>query len=96
MDYKEYRKDTFEKLSQFDMTFKPWKKWQNVKLTNLNPCYTCPVQSAYIANRYVIMMSEGADEEFVKQCQSCTDKIFWAKECLEKLKWYEDHDERLK
>lgn len=36
-DYREYRKDVFERVSTFDSTFKPWKKWQDVSLTDLCP-----------------------------------------------------------
>ena len=34
MDYKTYRESTLERVSLFNRTFKPWKKWQNVKLTD--------------------------------------------------------------
>lgn len=96
MDYKTYRKDTFERFNQFDRTFKPSKKWQDVKLSDICPCNTCYVHKEYIDRRYEFMMSEGADEELVKKCKHCIDDTLWAMECIEKLKWYEEHDERLK
>ena len=63
MDYKSYRKDVFSKMSNFDMTFHPWKKWRNVRLTDIPPCKDCDVYKERIDNRYVYMMSDGSDEE---------------------------------
>ena len=90
MDYKSYRKENFEKLSQFNRTFMPWKKWQNVKLSDLCPCDTCDVQKECMDRRYEFMMSEGADEELTKKCLRCVDALNWQMECIEKLRWYEN------
>ena len=96
MDYKTYRKDTFERLNQFDMTFKPWKKWQNVKLSDICPCNTCEVNKELKARQYEVQMSGGLQEEIMQPCGHCMDVTLWRLECLEKLGWYEDNDERLK
>ena len=89
MDYKTYRKENVKTLSQFSRTFKPWKKWQNVKLTDICPCNTCEVQKERTDRRYEFMMSAGADEHLVEKCKHCIDHINWNVECIEKLKWYE-------
>ena len=96
MDYKTYRKEIFEKVNQFDMAFKPWKKWQDVKLTDICPCNNCEVNKKLIARQYEVQISDGLQEEITKPCEHCMDRVLWEMECLEKLKWYEDNDERLK
>ena len=95
MEYKTYRINTFKKLDQFNRTFKPWKKWQDIKLTGMSPCKDCDVYKERIDNRYLYMMSEGSDKELVKRCRHCLEHTLWAMECIEKLKWYEERDERL-
>lgn len=96
MDWKTYQRNTFTKLNQFDIAFKPWKKWQNVKLSDICPCSTCPVNKELEARQYEVQMSGGLQEEIMKPCEHCMDVILWEIECLEKLGWYEDDDERLK
>ena len=78
------------------MTFHPWKKWRNVRLTDILPCKNCDVCKERINNRYVYMMSEGSDEELDEKCEHCIEYKLWVMECIEKLKWYEEKDERLK
>lgn len=90
MDYKTYREENVKKLSQFDRAFKPWKKWQNVKLSDVCPCDTCDVEKEYMARRYEFMMSEGAEGELAEKCRHCIDATSWQRECIEKLKWYEN------
>lgn len=96
MDYKTYRRNTFARLNQFDMAFRPWKKWQNVKLSNMCPCSTCEVSKELRNRQYEIQMSGGLQEEIMKPCEHCIDIILWKSECIEKLSWYEDNDERLR
>ena len=96
MDYKTYRKDTFKRVNQFDMSFKPWKKWQNVKLSDICPCKTCEVHKELIARQYEVQMSGGLQEKITEPCEHCMDNAPWTMECIEKLGWYEDNDERLK
>ena len=96
MDYATYRKDTFKKFNQFSMTFKPWQKWQNVKLSDMCPCNNCDVNKELLTRQYEVQMSCGLQEEITKPCERCVNIICWRTECLEKLAWYEDNDERLK
>lgn len=96
MDYNTYRKETLERLSPFEIAFRPHKKWQDVKLSELCPCYTCKVHKEIIARQYEIQMSGGLDEELSKPCKHCSMHMLWETECLEKLYWYEKNDERLK
>lgn len=96
MDYKTYHKDTFKRVNSFDRAFKPWKKWQNTKLTAICPCGTCSVSKELEARQYEVQMSGGLQEEITEPCEHCLDAILWKAECIEKLAWYEDNDERLK
>ena len=95
MDYKTYRKHTFEKLSQFARTFKPWMKFQNVNLSDICPCYNCDIYADYTERAVYGNIAERQYAELPDSCP-CIDKIHWQMECIEKLAWYEDNDERLK
>lgn len=95
-DYKTYQKDISERVNQFDRAFKPWKKWQNVKLSNICPCNTCKANKELRDRQYEVQMSGGLQEEIMKPCEHCLDATLWTMECIEKLGWYEDNDERLK
>mgnify|MGYP003297318038 CR=1 FL=1 len=57
MDYKTYREDTSKRLNGFDRAFKPWKKWQNVKLSDICPCNNCEISKELEARQYEIQMS---------------------------------------
>lgn len=85
-------------FSNFDATFRPWKKWQDKKLTAMNPCDKCEVHRDWL-NR-AIYGSPAEREDAVMtvptECKGCVDKVIWQADCLQKLKWYEDQDERLK
>ena len=95
-DYKTYRDDAFKRTSSFDKAFRPWKKWQNVKLSDICPCRTCDVRKELIAREYEVQMSGGLQEKIMKPCEHCMDNTLWKMECLEKLQWYEDNDDHLK
>lgn len=95
MDYKTYRKETFEKITQFDMAFKPWKKWQDVKLSDMCPCNNCVTYKEYEEIALYGNIAERQYAELPDSCP-CMDRLHWEMECLEKLKWYEDNDERFK
>lgn len=95
-DYKTYREDAFKRVGSFDRAFKPWKMWENVKLSDICPCHTCDVQKELIARQYEVQMSGGLQEEITKPCEKCMDKILWSMDCISKLGWYEDNDERFK
>lgn len=95
MNYKIYRKEIFERINQFDMAFKPWKKWQDVKLTDMCPCSVCGTYEDY---KEIALYGNIAERQYTELPDSCPcmDKLFWEMECIEKLKWYEGNDERLK
>lgn len=96
MDYKTYREDTFKNISTFSRIFKPHLKWHKVKLSDLSPCKNCKVAKELRDRQYEVQMSGGLQEEITKPCEHCIDVTLWRVECLEKLKWYEDNDERCK
>ena len=96
MDFKTYRKNISKRVDMFDMTFNPWKKWQDVKLSDICPCNTCEVEKELIARQYEVQMSGGLQEEITEPCKHCIDGALWKMDCIEKLAWYEDNDERLK
>jgi hypothetical protein len=96
MTYQEYRKDTFERLSKFDIAFKPWKKWENVKLSDMCPCNSCEINKEVMSRQHEIQMSGGLLEEITEPCGHCMDSTLWKMECIEKLGWYEDKDERFR
>ena len=96
MNYKTYRENTFKNINTFSRTFKPWLKWQNVKLSDLCPCNDCDINKELKARQYEVQMSGGLQEEIMKPCGHCIDITHWKIECLEKLKWYEDNDKRCK
>ena len=80
----------------FDKIFNPEKTWKNIKLTDRNPCVNCEVTREYEKHRDQIRMSEGFADEILEKCRTCMDYFNWKLDCHRKLKWYEDHDERLK
>jgi hypothetical protein len=96
MDFKTYMKDTYKNVGSFDRAFKPWVKWQNIKLSDICPCNTCEVSKELRKRQYEVQMSGGLQEEITKTCEHCIDNVLWRTECLEKLAWYENKDERLK
>lgn len=83
-------------FSDFNKVFHPEKQWQHKSLINERPCNYCDVQKEYIDNRYLYMMSEGSDQELAEKCKHCIQYINWNMDCIQKLKWYEENDERLK
>lgn len=94
--FKEYQKDIFTRLTAFTRTFKPWEKWQDVNLTELNPCKNCAISKELIDNSHYFQLSGGAAEELTESCKHCEDRMLWTIECCQKLQWYETYDERLK
>lgn len=95
-NFQAYRKDKFARLGIFDRTFKPWKKWEDVSLTDLCPCRTCDISKELSTNCHYYQMSGGAAEELTKKCDCCPEHAQWMMDVIEKLRWYEEHDERLK
>ena len=95
MDYKTYRKEIFKRVNQFDMAFKPWKKWQDVKLMDICPCNNCVTYKEYEEKALYGNIAERHYAELPNSCP-CLDKLCWQIDCMQKLIWYEDNDERLK
>lgn len=95
MDWETYKKD-IENINDFDRAFKPWNKWQYVKLSEISPCKDCKIQKEYIDRRYEFMMN-GADAELYEEnCKHCVKRYDWIMDCINKLRWYESNDLRLK
>lgn len=93
--FKDYQNYNYANVAVFARTFKPWKKWEDVCLSDLCPCNGCDISKELSDNSRYYQMSEGAAEELTKPCKKCHAYLQWTMECLEKLKWYEEHDERL-
>lgn len=94
-NFQQYKEYIFNNLSQFDRTFKPYKKWEHVKLSDIEPCHNCEIQKERINNRHLHMLSSGSGAELVEKCRQCADVNLWRIDCAEKLEWYEDRDEKL-
>lgn len=95
-NFQEYRKDIFERVGVFDRTFKPWKKWQDVRLMSVSPCRDCHIPIKITDNCHYYQMCYGAEEELIKKCNTCPERLMWLIDVIEKLKWYEEQDTRLK
>lgn len=95
MDYKEYRKNIFKNVNQFDRIFHPEIKWQNVKLSDMCPCDNCETYKDYHDKALYGNIAERQYAELPDTCP-CMDKICWDMEVTEKFSWYERNDERLK
>lgn len=94
--FKEYMDDATARLCIFDRTFKPWKKWENVNLTNLNPCKDCPISKELSENGHYYQICGGALEDLTQSCHGCSVHARWTLDVVQKLKWYEEQDKRLK
>lgn len=80
----------------FDKVFHPEIEWQDVKLSDQCPCTNCEVTKERDKYLHQIAMSEGWDKEFTEKCKSCASYWLWFGKCVQKLKWYENSDERFK
>lgn len=94
--FNECMDDAFARLSTFERTFEPWKKWENVNLTNLNPCKDCSISKELGENGHYYQMSGAAMEDLTQSCHVCALHALWTLNVIEKLKWYEEQDKRLK
>lgn len=86
-------------LTDFDSVFRPWKKWENKRLTDLNPCDNCETYMEWW-NRAAYGSPAEREAAVITglpaSCRSCGTRIQWECDCMCKLQWYENHDERLK
>lgn len=80
----------------FDKVFHPEKKWLDKKITDMRPCNSCEVYEDYNIRAIYGSIAERQYVERPEECRSCLKYIFWQADCLAKLSWYENNDERLK
>ena len=80
----------------FDNIFHPEKKWENKCLTASCPCNDCDIYKEYEREALYGSVAERQYAELPEGCSLCLKKLLWQMDCMQKLKWYEDHDERLK
>lgn len=66
------------------------------KLTSICPCDNCDTYKEYQIKSIYGDIAERQYLELPNSCQTCVSKIDWLEDCLIKLKWYEENDERLK
>ena len=90
------RYEVGKNVSRFDKIFKPWKKWQDIKLTNMCPCKECETYIEYEMKALYGNIAERQYAELPDGCRICIDRINWEMDCMAKLNWYEDHDDTLK
>lgn len=70
--------------------FHPEIKLQNVRLSGNDPCIDCINVHRY--HRGTALESEIIDEE---KCKCCMEKTRYEIDCMVKLSWYEDNDEKV-
>lgn len=82
-------------MTSFDEVFKPERKWQDKRLSGNSPCNSCDTYKAYERKALYGTIAERPYAALPKSCNTCIPKLRWQMDCMSKLKWYEDHDERL-
>lgn len=80
----------------FNAVFFPEKKWANVRLSNNSPCNACHIYEEYKITALYGNIAERQYAQLPESCNTCIKRLNWFIDCLAKLKWYEDRDERLK
>ena len=70
--------------------FHPEVKLQNKRLSGNNPCIDCANVHRY--HRGTALETEILDKE---KCNGCMKKIQYDVDCMDKLRWYEDNDDRV-
>lgn len=82
--------------NRFDEIFHPEKKLINKKLTSMCPCDSCDTYKEYKMKALYGTIAERQYAELPESCRVCIPKLNWEIDCMTKLRWYEDNDERLK
>lgn len=84
-------------LANFDEVFNPWERLKNTKLTDHDPCKNCKVHTQWLKEAMYgsPAQRENASRSAPEECGKCKDRIIWTIDCIQKLKMYEDRDERL-
>lgn len=80
----------------FNSVFHPEEKWKDKKLTELCPCNECKIYQEYDFISKMGSIAERQYTELPNSCKTCINKINWEIDCMQKLRWYENNDERLK
>ena len=80
----------------FDKIFHPELRWENRKLTDACPCRVCETFKDYEEKALYGSVAERQYATLPENCEFCMPKINWQTDCMTKLRWYEDHDERLR
>lgn len=80
----------------FNSIFHPEIEFENIKLTDLNPCRKCKVYKDYEERATYGTIAERQYACLPDSCRVCKDKLLWEIQCMDKLKWYEDNDQKLK
>ena len=78
--------------------FCPETKWFDKRITDNNPCYTCDIHKNWL-NRAIYGNPAEREDAVIntpQECMNCLKHMLWISECLCKLRWYENNDERLK
>ena len=85
----------FNNVDRFDKVFKVGKLFDNIKLTDDNPCQQCDVNKTFeemINSDIIAHYGEDIDKEkeLDKYCQKCPRREGWINHCLKKLEEYEN------
>lgn len=78
-------------MTSFNDVFHPEKKLKNKRLTGNSPCIDCPNVHRY--HRGTSITEEVIDKD---KCDNCIVELNYHMDCMIKLKWYEDNDEKVK
>lgn len=80
----------------FDKVFHPETKWKDKKLTDMCPCNICDTYKDYELKALYGNIAERQYAKLPESCTVCMKKLLWQIDCMNKLTWYENNDERLK
>lgn len=83
-------------LINFNDIFYPERKLEKIKLTDKCPCNSCAVFKEYEEKAIYGNIAERQFAELPTSCGSCIKVLLWRTDCMRKLRWYEEHDDRLK
>lgn len=83
-------------LASFIDTFHPEHKLKDKRLTNNSPCNECKTYKEYMQKITYGNIAERCYSSLPDSCKSCIKRANYEIDCMNKLRWYEDHDGRLK
>lgn len=79
----------------FNTVFHPEKKWMYKSLIKSSPCNDCATYKEYEHKAIFGTIAERQYAELPDSCDRCLKRLLWLNDCLEKLAWYERHDDYL-